>query len=195
MEPCDPFPVLLPELWELIRVELLTDTNDASSCVALQRTCKAAYRLKPGLILTPIWHRMWAASAPHFQEMSLHMLRALTNANIFKEDWFPLVGTVALSPETDDCYAAVYVAWRLTPYICVYLSYSPGKDVRDVWYCNLQRIPKPPGYKTVYIFAPTLTAMLEKAPTLCFGASPALLEWHIAANDVHALFVKPGYRT
>jgi hypothetical protein len=52
------FHILFPEIWAKIHLELVTPL-DARDRVSLQRTCKAAHALDPGLILAPIWRDAW----------------------------------------------------------------------------------------------------------------------------------------
>ncbi len=173
--------------------------DDGESQVCLQRTCRAAYKLNPGLILAPLWHTLWTPSHPIVQKALVDMLRAITRANLFKQSWFPPIVSLRYLGDDRAHPYEVYVAWFLSPDISGYLTYIP-KAIEETQRWNFsialnRPIPMTTSTPVLQVDSSTLAALLMKAPTLCFGASPELLKWHVATNDLEPLFVHRTFRT
>lgn len=140
-----PFNVLFPEIWSMLHRELMTPI-DARDRVALQRTCKAAHCLDPGLILAPRWLSTWEEDIkeediPRCNNLLLDFLRQIDQQMIF--DWCPIPEYIRFydRDESDpDDYDGILMEWRLVkenkkldiPEIHGFLWYQPA-NVCSTW--------------------------------------------------------------
>jgi len=189
----NPFPLLLPELWQLIRTELMTPTN-AVARVRLQRTCKAAHVLDPGLILAPCWHGVWTHADPEMKVALLFTLQRMHRNKLFEKAWCPALYQIHIHhTHKTDRVPRVRVTWILNKTKHVYLDYYPHRENKEhSWGLGLYDT-----HRKEFIFtrlAPTLNTMLKACPFLLFGVADYLMEARSADEDLTSLFVCKNYR-
>jgi len=180
----DPFQALLPELCQLI-YDRLTTPWDARNQVALQRTCKAANRLRPGLIWAPRWSAFIAYlnrnQAPVVQWTVLSrvytLMAAVFKELLFDKPWF-VVPHVTLRHGTT---SAIWMEWPLgtvnNTVLTAILEYKQER-ASDPWRCAVQVSEgerNGPMNTIVQRVAVTLHDLLVKVPFLHFGVSPERL--------------------
>jgi hypothetical protein len=179
----NPFPILLPELWVLIRSHLCTRW-DARSRVRLQRVCKAARALDPGLILAVGWRDAMAALDGNTPSLVLryrrcaelmYVMTEFFTTNLWDEPWFKEPSLVCVytvhtgSPET--LVRTNFVLDVAASYV-LSIDYSPTKSTP--WRCKFFI------YDAVYErhaarkFA-TLQDLLTGTPMLGQGLDPRLI--------------------
>jgi hypothetical protein len=115
----DIFALVPREIWAILHGELVTSL-DARSRVNLQRTCKAAHALDPGLILAPAWLDAWhqESTGGHGRiPLLLEVLKQVDCQRIF--DWCPptsKIGFYVIYDEENDCdIHGVSLDWVLRP--------------------------------------------------------------------------------
>jgi hypothetical protein len=125
------FQILFPDIWAKIHLELVTPL-DARDRVSLQRTCKAAHALDPGLILAPKWREVWnteeavtrtQVTTRRMQRygrrneqrhaMLLQFLTQLDQQGVF--DWCPPVLRISFYWDEGPRCDGIYIYWPLRP--------------------------------------------------------------------------------
>jgi len=191
-EPPEPtvFDGLLPELWRLIRWELET-YDDAASRVQLQRTCKAAYALDPGLIRAPGWKSL-CIQHPDRQQHVLAMLKEVDAARLFGLPWFETTFRYMFLGDDQSPDWSIDLRWDIpcNGYCC--LSYEPYMPINK-WHIQLEASHNAVS-SIIEVAASTLADLLIMFPTLCFGASEELMKTRILDRDLSSLFVRKAYR-
>lgn len=189
----NPFLVLMPELWATVHALLVTPW-DAVPRVALQRTCKAAHALDPGLILAPHWRALWQASGidPEKKIAMLTILHSVHTNQLFEEPWCPVPDSIRFCCGADDADWYTRFTWRTASSMQhTVLDYYPYY-IDNRWAVGIKRTKQTDW--DVSVMAHTLPLLLLKCPMLCFGVSDHLFELRAAANDLKSLFVSKHYR-
>jgi hypothetical protein len=184
------FRVLFPEIWAMIHRELVTPL-DARARVSLQRTCRAAHALDPGLILAPLWLAAWAEETHGRTSTLFECLTQLDRLAVF--DWCPLPerGNFLNWDEENPEYAdGIFLEWTMRKETKVYpcivatldyerytdersgakkvqwsFSFFIGEDYDDLRLCN-------------DALAETLEELLLRYPRLCHGLEMDLKEYY-----------------
>lgn len=209
----NPFSVLLPELWINIRTHLVSP-YDARDRLCLQRTCKAAYALDPGMsglpsgmILAPAWHALYdTATLDSFMRRIrkwddvLTTLKAVIDMHLLDKPWFVPPRALEIKDYTDGLiygnYWSVRVLWDLGAGISLVLECDPYRRGTSGW--NLKMVVPPSLFialtSTMSIESSSLQALLSKCPRLGFGMSTDVIQERAADNDLEALFVRRDHR-
>lgn len=198
---CDPFQVLLPEIWTQIRNYLTTDI-DARDRLCLQRTCKAAYKLDPGAIYAPGWARLFqlAKKEPRTSawRLKIHIYKALqeiTKSHLLDRRWFvmPRIFDYDMYSNGEDNYnneIIIVLDWEFEEKLITTLTYDTGEDHRwqlAVCYDDL------PVSAELRLNMDSLEDLLHAAPTLGFGVDLEKVHAWADSPDFADLFVKKEY--
>jgi hypothetical protein len=187
------FHILFPEIWAKIHQELVTPL-DARDRVSLQRTCKAAHALDPGLLLAPKWHEAWntvmdvekgvitrnmkrhrQARSEHKHSILLHFLTQLDRQRVF--EWFPPPAGLFFyryKIGLGDWHDGIALDWNLLPSITGLLRYAPGPDALPPWELQVHVWNDDDGFMSPLYFcneprsALSLAGLLEIHPRLFF---------------------------
>jgi len=192
----NPFEIILPELWQLIRDE--TETfDDATTRVQLQRTCRAAHALDPGLILADMWDDLIQQREDRKQHV-LDMLKEVDAARLFEQPWFEFTfeGEFSDNDPTDmegllSDEWSIDFRWDLPCNSWFYLMYQPEHPLIR-W--TIQMETRASNAIGVALSTSTLVELLTMCPILCFGASEHVMNTHIMDDDLISLFVRKAYR-
>jgi hypothetical protein len=198
MTTANPFLALLPEIWAIIHRFIVT-WSDAESRVALQRTCKAAYSIDPGLILASGWLLPWDEADKSIERKIavLGMLREMTQNGLWQRSWFPSPDHInfeewSYSDEEVPNRWYLLLKWDLTPLAEAYLDYDPSEPPENRWTLEVEYVTNG---TVLFVRATTLKKLLKACPMLCFGVSEELLHIRASENDLESLFVRRKYRT
>jgi hypothetical protein len=204
----NPFPILLPELWALIRGHLCTHW-DARWRVALQRVCKAAHALDPGLILAAGWRDEMAlldSNTPHLglryqrYAMLLEMMTEMHACRLWDEPWFiePDVVHVYLYKDTGKrCY--VRAAFDLSVDCSLYVDYDPARKKKNKpnephgmpWDCEVWvRANDDTSHSSYPRHFATLQALIQSVPMLGRAVSPELIRLWGSRGKLGNLFLE-----
>jgi hypothetical protein len=185
------FKCLFPEIWAILHGELVTPL-DARDRVSLQRTCRAAHALDPGLILAPRWLEAWhreSADGHGRIPILLEFLKQLDRQRVF--DWCPPTPRLDFfnwyDGDLPEDNQAVFLDWTLVPEL------KQTKHTREVhritgsltceswngsyrWTLELfWGDYEPLGMFEATGDSPTLEELLTNHPRLCHDISPEVL--------------------
>jgi hypothetical protein len=195
----NPFEILLPELWALIRAELCPGW-DSRPRVMLQRTCKAAAALDPGYIYAPVWVDFRKRAQAYGKDTNLywadlkHIHEMFHVHELLDQPWFiPPTRTRLWSTHCDRWL--VLFDWVLAPDIFIKLNYI-GRE-SNAWEWSLWTNDE--GYnfecdEEVFVSKPTLGEILLEAPTLGMGVCPQLIRLWSKDADLQSLVLRKGAR-
>ena len=202
----NPFTVLLPDNWKIIRSHLMKDF-DSRDCVALQRTCKAAYAMDPGLLWAPFWRSSRSVlsdtgvsktKTPGLRfEMSARkytMMDVLFKSGICDNPWFipPVLLEIECYPtegDGDSCFLSL--TWNLGPGVRMEIIYDKNgvhDNSRTAW-CYCLKVLEPLEWidgvrlsnREEEVDAKTFQGLLKKVPMLGMGISADRI--HLASMD------------
>lgn len=194
---CDPFQVLLPELWGHIRSYLSTNI-DARDRLRLQRTCRAAYKLDPGRILAPGWMHLfeitkseslitaWNKALQEIISTQLLDRRWFVTPHIFDEEWYPQ------SESTEDSSSELVIRfqWTCDGMLTIRLTYDTGEE--KPWQLSVYYHAQ---FSSEFkLRSQRLDELLLMAPTLGFGVCMEKIRAWLTDDDFAVLFVKSRYK-
>jgi hypothetical protein len=193
----NPFEVLLPELWKLIRVHLTTQWS-ARYRVHLQRTCKEAHRLDPGLIVAHGWRKLLEeiereAPTPRIKwqrwDTAILMLETFAKSNVWQSTAYREPTAVTTTTHGKDRWY-LHMYWNLVAGCSVHLFFE--REAEYAWQLDVEvvKIKGDDTKDTVTLMHKTLPELLAAAPFLGLGVEPILMR-HWAAHRVLRSLVTP----
>jgi hypothetical protein len=192
----NPFDVLLPEIWALIRGHLQTSLN-ARDRVSLQRTCKAAARLDGGVILAPAWAKIKAILtenvSPHMswrQQTDLwDAMKDTMQVRLWDETWVPS-RVKAIASVVGPAAWVMGVQWVPVPWMDVTIQYRRLDAVKIRWEYRLavfkeggERTPESKVAEAITT-TPSLVDLMNKVPLLGMGYHPQLIKIWVAQGKL-----------
>jgi hypothetical protein len=184
----NPFDVLLPELWALIRDHLQTQWNGRSR-VALQRVCKAAAALDPGIILAPAWQEIHTilqrdVSPPVFWQRQIDLWDAMAEidkSRLLEAEWCAPVEADVVCKCPNSTAWSFGLWWDVVPWIGISFQYK-STPIQLFW--KYQMLVVKPGdpmnvsHKVNSVLAsyPTVAEALRQVPLLGMGYHPLLIK-------------------
>jgi hypothetical protein len=193
----NPFEILLPELWGLIRDHLTTQWG-ARHRVHLQRTCKEAHRLDPGLIVAHGWRKLLEeierdAPTPRIKwqrwDTAILMLETYVKTKVWKSSAYREPDDVTAMQHDNRWYLFLY--WNLGAGCHIRLYFE--RESKNAWQLDVE-IVKIKGDDTKCVTSvarKTLSELMAVAPFLGLGVDPDLMRHWAKQGDLISL-IMPG---
>lgn len=190
----NPFDVLLPELWVLVRGHLHSQWG-CWDRVALQRTCKEAHRLDPGLILPKAWENLLkhiednAPNKPTQWQRCLDVLvlfETFVKSRVWNQECHKLPFDVYESEPTTNRWT-VCLRWWSGLGVEIRLFYERTASCPWQLEVEVEAVDGDSTAEMVVIKKKTLDEILQVAPTLGQGVHPEMMRLWAARGMLRRL--------